>query len=373
LHQTPDIHDLKKDNPYLIQLDGLRFFAILSVMIAHWLQWQTEKPLYKAFPFVEGVTLFFVISGYLITDILLRNKIHYEEIKQQKTPLIKAFYIRRVLRIFPVYFITLLFLYAISYKNIKEVFPWLSTFTSNIYMPLKQAYMGNLNHFWSLAVEEQFYLFWPWLLIFIPTKHTGKLIVIIIALSVLSKFLLIKYTGNWMACSYYTFCCVNTLGLGALFAYWNIFKKNRISFFLNPYWIVISMSLYFIIHYAASLKNWDIEKNSTDTFLYAVMAVMLVNYAVNNKFAGIFKQILENRFVVYSGKISYGLYIFHLFIPDFIKEFLCPKIGIEINNKYVLFVIYYAVAFIIAHISWKLIESPINNLKKHFPYLRVQK
>ena len=360
--------DLKKDNAYLIQLDGLRFFAILSVMIAHWLQWQTEKPLYKAFPFVEGVTLFFVLSGYLITDILLRNKVRYEELQHSKLPLIKAFYIRRVLRIFPVYFITLLFLVCISYKNIKEVFPWLATFTSNIYMPLKHTYMGNFNHFWSLAVEEQFYLFWPWLLIFIPTKHTGKLIVLIIGLSVLSKFLFVKYTGNWMASSYHTICCMHALGLGALFAYWNIFRKDTIAFFLKPYWIIVSMLLYFTIHYLASLKNWELEKNSTDSFLYALMAVMLVNYAAQNKFKGVFKCILENRFVVYSGKISYGLYIFHLFIPDFFKEFLCPKMGIEIHNKYVLFIIYYVITFIIAHVSWKLIENPINNLKKHFPY-----
>jgi peptidoglycan/LPS O-acetylase OafA/YrhL len=144
------VNDKKQGNPHIIQLDGLRFFAILMVLIAHWLQWQTNKPIYKAFPFTEGVTLFFVLSGYLITDILLRNKLKYEQLSISKLPLIRVFYIRRILRIFPIYFLTIFFLLFISYRNIKEIFPWLATFSSNIYMSFKSEYMGDFNHFGRL-------------------------------------------------------------------------------------------------------------------------------------------------------------------------------------------------------------------------------
>ena len=232
--------------------------------------------------------------------------------------------------------------------------------------------MGNFNQFWSLAVEEQFYLFWPWLLIFIPIKYVEKFIIVTIALSILSKLLLYHYTSNWMACSYYTICCMHALGLGALFAYWNIFRKNVISFFLKPYWILISIIIYLTIHYIAVFKNWGLEKNAIDAFLYAVMAVIIINYAAQNKFTGFSKSILENKFIVYSGKISYGLYIFHLFIPDFFREQIMFKTGIFIGNKYILFIIYYLITFTIAHLSWKLIETPINNLKRHFPYLETK-
>lgn len=370
MHQTPDISNLKKDSHYFIQLDGLRFFAILFVMIAHWLQWQTNKAIYKGFPFTEGVTLFFVLSGYLITDILLRNRLKSDELNISKLLLVKAFYIRRALRIFPVYFITILFLLAISYKNILSVFPWLITFSSNIYMPLKSQYMGNFNHFWSLAVEEQFYLFWPWLIVFIPSKHIEKSILLIIIVSVVSKHLFYSYTGNWMAVSYYTICCMNALGLGALLAYWSIFKQDRVSFLLNPFLVLLSIVSYFTIHYLAFFKEWEWEKNVLDSFLFALMCVLFLNYAAQNKFKSVFKYILENKFVVYSGKISYAMYLFHLFIPDFYKEYLYPKMGLDITNKFLSFLIYYTTAFILAHISWQLIEKPFNNLKKYFPYAK---
>jgi peptidoglycan/LPS O-acetylase OafA/YrhL len=161
---------------------------------------------------------------------------------------------------------------------------------------------------------------------------------------------------------------MHALGLGTLFAYWAIFRKDVIYFFLKPYLILVAIVLYLTIHYTATLKNWDLEKNTIDAFLYAIMAVIIVNYAAQSKFIGVFKSILENKFIVYSGKISYGLYIFHLFIPDFFREHIAPKIGIEIANKYILFVIYYIITFAMAHISWRLIESPINNLKRYFPY-----
>src|ERR1035437_920354 len=217
----------KSDSSYIIQLDGLRFFAILSVMIGHWLQWQINRPIINGFPFGNGVTLFFVLSGYLITDILLKNKRKYVDISIPKITLIKSFYIRRVLRIFPLYFVTIFFLFFISYKNTHEIFPWLVTFTSNIFQSINNTYVGEFNHFWSLAVEEQFYLFWPWLIILIPTKYSEKIIFGLISISILTKvYLFIYFPDKWMANSYFTLSCMHALGIGALISYWNIYRKS---------------------------------------------------------------------------------------------------------------------------------------------------
>jgi peptidoglycan/LPS O-acetylase OafA/YrhL len=78
---------------YVVQLDGLRFFAVLMVMIAHWLQWQLTNPIFTNFPFNHGVTLFFVLSGYLISRILFTNNVKYIENNQSKSGLLKSFYI----------------------------------------------------------------------------------------------------------------------------------------------------------------------------------------------------------------------------------------------------------------------------------------
>ena len=369
--------EIKKqsNNAYIIQLDGLRFFAILSVMIGHWLQWLINRPIVQGFPFGNGVTLFFVLSGYLITDILLKNKIKYVEFSIPKTTLIKSFYIRRVLRIFPLYFTTIFLLYLISYKNTREIFPWLVTFTSNIYQSIHNVYVGEFNHFWSLAVEEQFYLFWPWLVILIPTKYSEKIILGLISISVLTKIYLFTYhSDKWMANSYFTLSCMHALGIGALISYWNIYRKNVISFLTKITWVYVGVILYFSFHYLTYFNKIAWVNEIVDNVIFALMSVIVINYASQNKFKGLLKYILENKFVVYSGKISYGLYVFHLFVPSIFWNYLAGKIGLDTTtNKYIIFIVLYMITFIMAHISWKLMENPINNLKSRFPYLKAEK
>ena len=361
-------------NSHIIQLDGVRFFAILMVLIAHWLQSQTNKPIFKAFPFVEGVTLFFVLSGFLITDILVRNKMKYEQLRISNLPLIKAFYIRRALRIFPVYFLTIFFLFLMSYKNTREIFPWLITFTSNIYQSIHNTYVGDFNHFWSLAVEEQFYLFWPWLIIIIPTRFSEKLIIGLIGLSIITKaYLFVYYPDKWMANSYFTLSCMYALGIGALIAYWSIYRKNILVYFSKFSWVCGSVIVCIFIHYLVYFNKVSWVNEIVNNLLFSLMSGIIINYAAQNKFKGWMKSILENRFVVYSGKISYGLYVFHLFVPSFFCNYLSGKLGLTVTNKYTAFVFFYLTTFVLAHMSWRFIESPINNLKKYFPYLKESK
>src|SRR5579872_4300046 len=133
--------------------------------------------------------------------------------------------------IFPLYFATIIFLFLISYKNTRVFFPWLVTFTSNIYQSVHNVFVDDFNHFWSLAVEEQFYLFWPWLIIFVPTRHIEKLIIGLISVSLLSKiYLFTAHPNKWMANSYFTLCCMHALGIGGLISYWGIYRKNIISY-----------------------------------------------------------------------------------------------------------------------------------------------
>ena len=369
----------KQDSGYIIQLDGLRFFAIFSVMIGHWVQWQiNNRPFINAFPFGNGVTLFFVLSGFLITDILLKNKAKFEQNGLAKGSLIKSFYIRRFLRIFPLYFAVIIFLYLISYKNTRELFPWLATFTSNIYQSINNAYVGDFNHFWSLAVEEQFYMFWPFLIIFVPTKHSEKAIIALIVLSIITKAYIFKtYPDKWMANSYFTLSCMHALGIGALLSYWSIYRKNLIASISKLNIIIYSIVFYFVLHYVVYYNKLDFIKEVLDNFFFAVMSGLIINYAAQNKFEGLHKSILENKFIVYSGKISYGMYIFHLFIPELFWSWICPKTGLSFdgNNpvaKYTAFACFYLVTFMLAHFSWKLFENPINNLKSRFPYFKQQ-
>ncbi len=358
------------NNKHIIQLDGLRFFAVLMVMIAHWLQWQWTNPILTKLPFGHGVTLFFVLSGFLITRILLSNRDKYDEKKSNKFILIKNFYIRRFFRIFPIYYLLILFLYFIDYNNTREIFPWLITYTSNIFQSINNVYIGDFNHFWSLAVEEQFYLFWPFVILFIKPNKTFIVIIFTIIFALIIRTYLHLYVGKWMATSYFTLSCMHALGLGALLAYIKLYKPKMGIILSKPIWLYLTVVLYAGSLILQNKVNMGWYKEVFDDFFFAILATFIILRASENGFKGVVKYILEHEFITYSGKISYGLYVYHLFMPA-LFFYLAPKIGLTITNKYSFFISLYLLTFIISHFSWKLIESPINKLKNRVPYMKI--
>jgi peptidoglycan/LPS O-acetylase OafA/YrhL len=355
---------------HILQLDGLRFIAILMVMIAHWLQWQWGNEFLLSLPFVNGVTLFFVLSGFLITRILFSNK-GLVSTQNEKKFILKNFYIRRFLRIFPLYYLLIFCLYIFNYENTREIFPWLISYTSNIYQTIYSIDLGDFNHFWSLAVEEQFYLFWPLIILFTKPSKYLTVILTTLTLALVVKLLLYKYTNNWMALDYFTISCMFSLGLGALLAFFTLYKSSLIKTISSSSLLYAICGIYIlmlILQYKFSLKLY---KSIFEEILFAVASMLIILRASLQKFKGLIKIILENRFVVYCGKISYGMYVLHLFIPNLIY-WLVPDV-IPFNKeysfaKYALFLVYFISTFLIAHFSWKFFEAPINKLKIKFPY-----
>ena len=337
-------------------------------MIAHWAQWKWSNPILVKLPFVHGVTLFFVLSGFLISRILLQNGDEYDKQKLPKSKLVKSFYIRRFFRIFPIYYLLIFALYFMDYNNTREIFPWLVTYTSNIYQSITNEYVGEFNHFWSLAVEEQFYLFWPFLLLFVKRKHSLKVIVGAILTGLLSRVYLHIYVGKWMATSYFTLSCLPALAVGALLAYYNLYKPVVFKRIASKPLLYTAILLYLLSLYIQNYFELFWYKQLVDTFLFSLLSAIIIGIASTNGFKLFAKYILESKFVSYSGKISYGLYVYHLFAPA-LFYYVAPKLGIAISNKYTLFVALYLLTFIVSHFSWVLFESPINNLKKRVPYL----
>lgn len=356
---------MQKDN-YIFQFDGIRLIAIVSVMIAHWLQWQWTNPIMLAVPFVHGVTLFFVLSGFLITRILLNDRILYEQQFKSKTAALKKFYIRRTLRIFPVYYLTLFFLLAINYQNIHAILVWLLTYSTNIYQSIHNEYVGNFNHIWSLCVEEQFYLFWPFVILFTPQKQLLKIIIVAILISIVCRWIGFYYFGKWMMASYAMPCCLDSLGLGALMAWLFVFNPEfckRLS--ENKFLFPISILFYVIFVWLTKKLDGTMSLILFDDVAFSMVAFLGIVKASHNQFKNIFSIFLENKTVQYLGKISYGMYLFHLFIPD-LFYYLAPKIGLGISNKYTAAVFFFILTAFAAHVSWKVIESPFNKLKARF-------
>jgi peptidoglycan/LPS O-acetylase OafA/YrhL len=141
---------------YMPQLDGLRALAVAAVAWWHW-----APPEYHfQIPWGDlGVQLFFVLSGFLITAILWHGRSEYQRLGQRGFLTLRRFYMRRFLRIFPLYYAVVLMTALIGIKSVRETFFWNIAYLSNFYLFLRGEWRGPISHFWSLAVEEQFYLF----------------------------------------------------------------------------------------------------------------------------------------------------------------------------------------------------------------------
>ncbi|MEK7392674.1 MAG: acyltransferase, partial [Fibrobacterota bacterium] len=191
---------------YHEKIDGLRFVAIAFVLIEHF------GPVlgHRITAGYYGVDLFFVISGFLITNILLDSK---------KSFLVsyKNFVGRRTLRIFPIYYLTLGFMLAIGYQPCRDSILYLATYTFNYAWVYHQIPPAALTHFWSLAVEEQFYLFWP---VFILALRRFPKVLFVSILGIVALCFFQLTTSYWDAVTPYNYVGLfpraGSLCLGAL-------------------------------------------------------------------------------------------------------------------------------------------------------------
>lgn len=160
-------------------LDGLRAISVLLVIMSHAEAWQTlgitSSAIRSALSAQTGVSVFFVLSGFLITYLLMKEKEATGKID------VIAFIKRRALRIFPLYYLAIFFLWYMSYTGKASIpscsFAYALTYTINFY-PKECAYSA-MSHFWSLSVEEHFYLFWP--LIFCAGRRAAAAVALVIA------------------------------------------------------------------------------------------------------------------------------------------------------------------------------------------------
>lgn len=356
---------------YNKQIDGLRGIAILAVLVFHFIRF--DNIYISRLPFGQGVNLFFVISGYLITKILLVNKTNIEQGTTSLKQVIKSFYFRRSIRIFPIYYLTIIFLLIINFQNTSKVWEWLVTYTTNFYISIDHnPYIGSFHHLWSLAVEEQFYLIWPFLILFIPIKHIEKLIVFAILMSVLFKIFYYINFGSSVAINAHTISCADSLGFGALVAYWSLYKPEIISKINN---VKLSVLLSFIpfVYFIIYPRDFHSVVIVGNNFLFSVFAFFIILRASESKFTFVTKYILENKLVIHIGKISYGIYLYHFFMPDFFNQMIdwFPKY-FNIDSPYKTFYLF-LFSIIFAELSWYIIEKPILKLKKRFEYNKGSK
>ena len=207
---------------YMPQLDALRALAVLAVMVHHFLPVDRYIPPDYITLGLLAVRLFFVLSGFLITGILLNYR------NDAPGNALRRFYLRRVLRIFPIYYLTLFIALALQVRSIQQGAFWHLTYLSNYVAGFHPEWMGPASHFWTLAVEEQFYFVWPFILLFVPRKHLAKTIVGTILVAVVFRAFILYFSNISIdAAGIFTFATLDSLGGGALLAFFHYDERLR--------------------------------------------------------------------------------------------------------------------------------------------------
>jgi peptidoglycan/LPS O-acetylase OafA/YrhL len=361
-------------------LDGLRGLAILAVFFYHYAGGTDQHPHNLVLKAVYGVTrfgwagvdLFFVLSGFLITGILFDT--------QNDPGYYKKFYARRSLRIFPIYYLYLAIVAALGlvvgvrWRPLDASFLLYVGFPAALIRPdliPATAYI-RITHLWSLCMEEQFYLVWPWLIALLATpkrilRMCGFLMCAALALRML------VWGAGWLSAGWaYTFLPfrMDSLALGAALAILIRGKHTDMLAKVAPY--VLGVAAAGLLAVFAASRTTDHEGPWIDTFGFTMIAFasagLLVLAVLRH---GMVYQLFSTQTLRTVGKYSYGLYLYHFPLAVLLDP-MKPPLGHLLHSEIAGKVIFVTVSLVInlglAWASFVLFESPIMKLKRRFGY-----
>jgi peptidoglycan/LPS O-acetylase OafA/YrhL len=372
---------------YINSLDGIRGFGIFFVICYHFMRLSGFEWTMLGFSWI-WIQMFFVQSGYLITDILLNSKHKPFKIYAGQ------FYWRRMLRIFPVYFTYLLAfaaLYLVFHKpeDFGDRAPYLFSFTYNYTRLMSEIDFYSLDgiwfmHFWSLAVEEQFYLVWPFLIYFLDEK---KIKFLVVAMIIAVPFFRFWFADHILAGGFspeltgeityaFTLSQFDAFMIGAAIP---IFKlRERIQ---QPgKWALVALVVvlgagftnYFLlksegfnIHWSSLGISVAMIENFQHVWSYTLINMLfafVILYLIRDDYKGIF----DKNWLVNIGKIVYGMYIYH-----FAVLYAMSKVDQKlIHNFPISFSIAFLIVFAISYASYNYFEKRFLGFKDYWPKLR---
>ena len=361
---------------YRPELDALRFLAFLMVFTHHAflssvifalpsLPWIERIPAGIALGGQFGVDLFFVLSAYLITELLLREKL------DSGTVDVKGFYVRRILRIWPLYFIFLLFCLVLPAFS-PAVFP-MKAFTyfvllsGNIYFTLYGGFPSPVAPLWSVSIEEQFYLIWPWVMRFANRTQLAIVSLVLILGAFCTRWVLLVHAAPRRVLLFNSFTRMDAIAIGILLAVVlrsqapHIPRSIRfVSFILGIFCWWMSASVFQVLREVVS--SFDGMMGYGCGTLGAVLVFISFLGAPDDGL-----RFLTWKPITYLGRISYGLYVVHQLVLEFTKLILFKTLGRDpLALRYVVAL---ALTIPLAALSYRWLESPFLRLKRRFQHI----
>ncbi len=339
-------------NKRLTQLDGLRGIAILLVFFYH----AFNIPL-----FWSGVDLFFVLSGFLITGVLLRLK--ETRAHQGMGTIWRQFYARRIRRIFPPYYLLLAVVACLVTAPWERIWYWYVFFAANIgYLLLENKHVHALMPLWSLAVEEQFYFAWPVVVFLTSLKTIRRVAIGMMVGAPILRACVTPFVDGHMVVYVLTPFRLDVLACGAFIA---------AMAYDNPDWLRSrgkqagwgAMACGFLICLLSVSPSFRLTASTIyfNTLGYSLIALLfgcLVVHVLGRE-NGLLATVLRHSFLRFMGMISYTFYLTHYGILFFLRDHLHSKLAITLLT--------FLITMVVSLLSWWFLEAPLLGLPRSLP------
>jgi peptidoglycan/LPS O-acetylase OafA/YrhL len=344
---------------YQPQFDGLRALAVLTVMVDHF---SADVPNFPLPDWIRlgatGVRLFLVLSGYFITASLRRARDRMDAGTLSAGKTMAAFYWRRLLRIGPAYFVFAAIALLLNLGAIRYYWPWVFTGTVDWLIALNNEWPLAISHLWSICVQEQFYLFWPLLILLLPRRWVLSATIAVAFAGIAFRIGCVIFSAPIIARWVLPFGSLDSLAAGAALGWWG--GRLRAS---RGGWLLALLCLS-MLTVAAVLRNSDPTKLKSVLVepLEAGAFVILVARTATG-FDGHIARFLSNAGLVFAGRISYGLYIYHILVAMVFNRWMPSQMRFLITIPSLRLLLFGIATLFTAALSWRFLEQPINRLR----------
>ena len=347
-----------------IQLDGLRAFAMLGICWDHWVP---EAQAYRP-PYEIGLYYFLVLTGYFITGSLLRIRDRAEANSaggKWRWQAWKDFQWRRGLRIIAPYYVALAIAFIFLAPTLWHNIHWYLLCLSNFHMALLGEWPTGTSHFWSIAIQQQFYIFWPLVIWLTPKRLLPVAMILFAAMAPLSRYFDYLFMPPFIwpdKISWSVFDFFGSGGLMALLIHRGFPLSSRLWKILMVVCGVTYLGLFFGPHFG-------LPPNRIGPFYNVILSVALcgVIATASQGWRNIAGRLLETASLQKIGLLSYGIYLYHNLAPVILGKILpflwwgpyaesIPQIAIRV-------VCTAAITWAMTLVSWKYLETPLNAIR----------
>lgn len=349
----------------MIQLDSLRALGVLGMIVYHWVPATAQEGFISVWAsFSHG--FLFLLSGYFLTRIVLKNSALSSP--AAKWDFYRIYLIRRALRLVPLYYLIILLADVIGVESVRSSWPWHVSFLSNFFMVYTQGWFNETSHFWFLAVIVQFSIVWPLLLLFVADRYHLLLILLTLVSALAAKYFIPLIFPDLGMVNVLPLMHCDALGFGSLLAYYQ-HRQAHASVQAVSRWAWGSLLLYILLSSLIELFDWSGYTLLKGTYELGLFGSLWLLIRGGEGYSGLAGWILQNKVLLYLGKISYGLFLLHLFsglLLSLVRSTLdipVPQYGI------VPFLLRTLFTLGLAMLSYHYFESPINRFRKQFVFL----